>query len=105
MVTTRPGWPSGSTRCSGRRPHEAPEPRVARVLPVAGCRRCADLQVPPVLLRVRDPRVPEARGRPRHREVSLATAALQPLESRRRGLPVILASPLTPLENALAWLL
>src|SRR5215203_3994389 len=63
------------------------------------------VQVPPELLAVRPRRVREARASQGRREDLLAVAALQPVEPRRRGLRVILAGILTPLEDLLTWAL
>src|SRR2546421_11307965 len=106
----RPGSASGSTRCWGRRPHEIPLVARARVRPESGCRRPADLQVPPLLLPVFLARLPRVRPRARHADDRLASPPLQPLERGRRRLPgdaatVIVASVLSPIENALSWLL
>src|SRR5262245_58375957 len=103
------GWASVSTNCSGKRPHETPQHRAPRVLPLPWCGRSADLQIPPVLLRVRLARLPRVRADPRDGEGRLAASALQPVEPRRCRLPrrpaVIVAGILSPIENALAWLL
>src|SRR5260221_4565399 len=104
------GSASASTRCWGRRPREVREPPPARFLSLARYRRRAHVQVPPVVLRLLDARVQGVRARPRDAEDALAARALQPVEWRRRGLPgqparMILASPISPIENVLRWLL
>src|SRR5262245_62305702 len=102
------GWASVSTNCSGKRPHETPQHRAPRVLPLPRCGGSADLQVPPLLLRVRLTRLPRVRADPRDGEGRLAATALQPVAQRRcrlAGRPeVIVAGVLSPIENALAWL-
>src|SRR5581483_4794398 len=72
--------------------------------------RTARLPLLPHLLGVLLARLSRVRDRPRDADDGLAAAALQPLEPRRRRLPgksafVILAGVLSPIENALAWLL
>src|SRR6266511_2972786 len=70
------------------------------------------LQVPPLLLAVRDRCAPPLRARARSGARRLAASPLQPLAPRRgrlrrtaEGLPMILASPLTPLEDVLRSIL
>src|SRR6185503_7470978 len=113
------GSASAWTRSSARRPreHSAPGARVpgrrARLPVPLHARRAVPgrLQVPPVVLAVRDRRAARARARQGRDPRRLAAPALQPVEPRRRRLrtrpealqviPLILGSPLTPLENLL----
>src|SRR5436190_18759359 len=106
--TDTSGSSSASTRCWARRPHESGRDPPDPALSVAGLAAPAGehVQVPPELLRLRDPRDSQARRASGCAAGGVAAPAVQPLVARGSGLPVIVvASILSPLENLMKSIL